>query len=246
MSKMEELTNNMQEINGRDVPTVPRVWREKRERAERLIASWKPKEMSIDKPETLPPDVAAARRKRINDEMIEFVRRPCPPNTNPALQGVGLYTHVAGTVASGSVDTSGQAPKFLPIRAEKIPQHGARLEGPISPEVKAVYRETRDAIAEEEQVVGQKSLTFEQLKERYTAMPSPSDQQSKEESCQIGEQEADKAGSIKSMNSRRTSIASVGDVVMGGMDDRRRMSLGSNACNTYDPARDPRARARQL
>lgn len=238
----------MQTVNPKVIPTAPRAWREKREQAERLIASWQPKEMVKEKAEqhSLPDDVPAARKRRINNEMIEAARRPCPPDTKPGLQGIGLYTHVAGTVASSLVDKSETAPKFISISSEGGPQYGARLEGLISPEVQAVFRELRDAIDEEEQIIGHKSMTVEQLSIRYTSLPTPGGNHSSNKSPQFGDPEHDRTQLFQGANSRKASIASDGNVVTSVPDDGRRLSLGSTTRNTYDPARDPLGRARQF
>jgi hypothetical protein len=100
----------------------------------------------------LPPDVAAARKKRMNADLVSAMIRPCPPGANPSIKGIGLYTHIEGP-ARASPDPQGKdtqsEPEFLPFKG---PAGNGAMGSQMSEEALKVWEELRDAVEEEEKV----------------------------------------------------------------------------------------------
>jgi hypothetical protein len=182
-------------------------------------------------PSPLPPDVATARKTRINQEMIKIFKRPCPPNTTPSVQGIGLYTHVAGPPLPPPQYPHERFrksnPTFLPIRGAK--RHGG-LQPLISDEVKAVADKVRALVNEEEKRVGHVDMDVKQLRERYGAVDAPE-----------GRRSMDKQTPGYAM---MTSGAGLDVAKAGAGEERRGSASVVKSGSVYDAERDPRRRIR--
>jgi hypothetical protein len=107
--------------------------------------------------DALPPDVQAARKARINDDLIKLCSTPAPPYSLPTAHGVGLYTHVAGP------KTASQNPHFnytskpdgevalLPLGGPRKIIASKPQQSP-NEKVAAVYKELQDAVSAEEKI----------------------------------------------------------------------------------------------
>jgi hypothetical protein len=187
----------------------------------------------------LPPDVEEARKARINAQMIELFERPCPPDTTASVQGIGLYTHVAGPPAPPPLfphmkylqQTSN--PGFLPTGGPKEISNAGALECPVGDDVKRAWRDVKDAVNEEKRHVAFTEKNLDQLKARYGALDAPDGSAA---GAGAGQPQNGRQGSIDSGSNR--------DVVMTGTEEQRRASATASR-NEYEAARDPRLRGRQ-
>ena len=197
-----------------------------------------------------------------------MLKRPCPETTTPSIQGIGLYTHVAGPVSQFPHERFTQKasdPVFLHIGCS----WGAfkdrnTLEGPISEDVKRVWNDVQEAVDKEGEYVGQGRMSIDQLKERYGALDVPNGnastppmQQPQTQLQQIADHMQSMAmtgiqsvaGSVGQQESERRPSLGAGvarDVVMGGTDQERRASTTATSTgNTYEAARDPRVQRRK-
>lgn len=202
-----------------------------------------PDEAPVNTPEGLPPDVDAARKNRINSDLINIFRFPCPPETVASMQGIGLYTHhgVPQLPPSQSPHEQMKAtnPKFLPIGGERRMKRGVAIEARISPQVKNVWSEIMQVVNKEEQNLGNLDVDFEQLKERYGALPKPhatgTPQAGFESNPEPHPQQL--SGEVRDIN--RGSLT-------GGINEERRASIGaSKTVVEYHEDRDPRGKTRQ-
>ncbi|KAF2633259.1 hypothetical protein BU25DRAFT_405180 [Macroventuria anomochaeta] len=107
--------------------------------------------------EPLPPDVQAARKARINSDIIKLCSKPIPLYSHPTAHGIGLYTHVAGTKTVARNPHSAFADKrdgevaLLPLGGPKkiVP---SKLHEPPNKELAAIYKELQDAVKAEEKI----------------------------------------------------------------------------------------------
>jgi hypothetical protein len=135
--------------------------------------TWTPTAIAPRPKHPLPSDEADARKKRINANLIAAMKRPCPPDIDPSIQGIGLYTHIAGPVRA-SPDPQGKdlqsEPEFLPFTKPA----GSRALGPqMSEDFLKVWEELRDAVEEEETIIGKTELGLKELKKRYGGLDVP-------------------------------------------------------------------------
>ena len=124
----------------------------------------------------LPPDVAAARKHRINSELVVLFKRPCPPNSNPTAKGIGLYTHVEAPAKTPQFPHERYVksdPVFLPIGGARRVGRTGILGAQMSDEIRQVWKDLRDAVDEEEKVTGNAGSSAEDLKERYGGLDVP-------------------------------------------------------------------------
>jgi hypothetical protein len=120
------------------------------------------------RPRPLSPEEDAARKTRINNEMVSCFKLPCPVNTNLSIQGIGLYTHVAAQTQGNS------NPVFLPIGGPKrVAKDESCLEAPVSEEVDQVWQHVQLAVKDAERQPGQGGMSVDKLKERYGALDAP-------------------------------------------------------------------------
>jgi hypothetical protein len=127
------------------------------------------------KPSPLFREEETARKTRMNNDLISFIKRPGSANTQPCVQGIGLYTHVAAPTQAV------QNPVFLPIggpTGKRAAKEETVLEAPISEEVEPVWKEIQEALKEEEKHTGQSNMSAEQLKQRYGGLDLPEQQTS--------------------------------------------------------------------
>jgi hypothetical protein len=132
------------------------------------LAQSNPSNETSAKPQLLSPEEDAARKARINNDMIYLSKRPCPVNSNPSIQGIGLYTHVAAPTLGNS------SPVFLPIGGpNRATKDGTYPEPPISEQVDLAWRHVQAAVNDAEKQSGQGGMGIDKLKERYGALDSP-------------------------------------------------------------------------
>jgi hypothetical protein len=212
----------------------------------------RPSTTTARSPEPLPPDVAAARKTRINMDLIEIFNIPCPPGTIASTQGIGLYTHVAGPPPPApkyphekykKVD-----PVFLPIGGPIVFKRAGPIGVPIDEAVKKTWREVEAAVVEEEKHIGQGDTSIEQLKTRYGALEVPSGDRSNVQPqvqalAQAHPQLLQLLGQLSGI--AMTGGGSALDDVNGKMEQERRASIGvTRTGNLYEEDRDPRRRGR--
>jgi hypothetical protein len=241
------------------------------ERTAYFSAMHRPSTPAVSQPKPLPPDVDAARKARINRDLVNHLKRPCPKNSTPSVQGIGLYTHVAGPPAKApqfpheKYTQKAPDPMFLPIGGPgKILKDRSTLETQTSEEMKRVWKEIYEAIHEEEKHVSHGGMNADQLKERYGALdaldadtdaqpmlhPQPQLQQMLSQLHDITMM-GTQGGTVESgqqESGRRLSLGTglTRDVVMGGTGQERRTSTSTmKTGNTYEAARDPRLRGRR-
>jgi hypothetical protein len=123
----------------------------------------------------LPSDVEAARKERINNELVALFRLPCPAKATASVQGIGSYTHTSATVRSGGTATRGPLrPEFLPIGGpNRVLKGKDELEAPLSEELQQLWKQIEAAVNEEEKFFGEAGMSEEQLNERYGALKVP-------------------------------------------------------------------------
>ncbi|KAF1844925.1 uncharacterized protein K460DRAFT_416279 [Cucurbitaria berberidis CBS 394.84] len=218
---------------------------------------------------TLPPDVAEARRTRINHELVTIFKRPCPPNSTPTAKGIGLYTHVAGPVKIPIFPHERYMendPEYLPVGGPREVGNKTGLEGQTAEEVKKVWHEVMDAMQEERKVLGPRKRSARELKERYAALDVPGARAPPRLEALVVPQVAGREDIVAPEHSttpqsaglrltgRRPSGVSglahetgaTGDVTMGGTEIERRGSGSAlKSGNQYYPSRDPRIQGRK-
>lgn len=202
----------------------------------------------------------AARKKRVNNELLDILKQARQLRAPTSIRGVGLYTHAANLQSSDVTDAQRSTnATFLPIGGPN--REGKKASQPLAPidgEVLKVFKEVRQAVNEEEQhaSIRQSRLTTEQLKERYGGLDPP--QASSATVPDSAEQKQVKKIRMdeyfqKIGSKRRTSR----DVVMGRMggdtgegavthtNPSLYFSRGGTAgprTHLYDESRDPRKR----
>jgi hypothetical protein len=219
----------------------------------------------------LPPDVAAARKKRMNADLVSAMIRPCPPGANPSIKGIGLYTHIEGP-ARASPDPQGKdtqsEPEFLPFKG---PAGNGAMGSQMSEEALKVWEELRDAVEEEETIIGKTELGLKELKKRYGGLEVPDTSKPTTHSRRIlatrsrkvtmAEDGAAQTGTtaapgnpIATANGRRPSLGAVmatlaagnGDGATGGTEVERgrttEVTTTTRVFKSYAP--DPRNRGR--
>lgn len=126
----------------------------------------------------LPSDVAAARKARMNADLIDAFKSTCPPGTTPYITGVGLYTHIEGAPPQSRIypDENPQPqPEFFPIR---IPEGRGNESSQPDEEVQKLWNEFELAIETEEEMIATTELGLKELRKRYRALPPPKDSRS--------------------------------------------------------------------
>ncbi|KAF2024985.1 hypothetical protein EK21DRAFT_14308, partial [Setomelanomma holmii] len=117
---------------------------------------------------------------RVNRELINALKTPCPPNAAASIQGIGLYTHIASQVQTASssmheTHTKVSDPVFMPIGGPKRLKLGTNVvQARVSNEVKEIYERLRQEIDAEEKHQGQGGVSIERLKEQYGGLEVPS------------------------------------------------------------------------
>ncbi|KAF2826553.1 hypothetical protein CC86DRAFT_370511 [Ophiobolus disseminans] len=222
------------------------------------------------KPERLPPDLEAARKTRINSELIEVFKRSCPVDTTPSIQGIGLYTHVAPPAPPPAppplfphmhCTQKSANPVFLQIGGPaRISKEVSVLEAPVSEEMKRGWKAVQEAMDTEMEHVGTTELDIGSLNERYGAshgnansrlLPQPQPQYQQimnhlQDIAMMGMRNT--PGRVNQQFNGRTPSVGDGlnlDVAIGGVEaETRDDTSGAWAGNDYEAARDPRLRGR--
>jgi hypothetical protein len=188
--------------------------------------------------EPLPPDVEAARKDRVNNEMVALFRQPCPAKRTASIQGIGLYTHASGIMlVNGTTTRRPLRPEFLPIGGpNKILPGKSELAAPLSEELQQSWKQMEATVNEEENLIGEADLNEEQLRERYGAMNAPD---------KIQKQWQEWMEAVHKMQVSRIS----GGVATGGTDNEGGVSNRTTPvthapprANVYYESRDPRKR----
>jgi len=194
--------------------------------------------MLSSKRQPLPPNVEEARKTRINNELVDILKRPCPPNTKASVQGIGLYTHIEGHPVANPIFPhmkylqGASKPLFLPIGGPKESSNGNPFGCPMDDEVRRAWGDVREAVNEEKERVASADMDIDQLKDRYGALELPEESSGVE----IG----------LPPNGRQLSVDTgfAREVVMGGTEEQSRSATTASR-NEYEASRDPRLRGRQ-
>ncbi|KAF3000908.1 ribosomal 40S subunit protein S13 [Curvularia kusanoi] len=140
----------------------------------KVLPTWEAKDRHAESREanttTEPPltDADAARKARINSDIVRECCKEAPPNTDPTLYSVGSYTHTASARNASDrpiTDKSDPKIRFLSIGGpNKIPQSKHPVQ--TDKEVAAVYEELQRAIEAQGKPssVGTKPLPYLQAK----------------------------------------------------------------------------------
>jgi hypothetical protein len=208
------------------------------------------------KPRPLSPEEDTARKSRINNEMVYLFKRPCPVNSHPSIQGIGLYTHVAAP-------TQGSAsPVFLPIGGpNRAAKDGSCTEAPVSEEIEKVWKEVQVAVTDAGAQPGQGGMSVEMLKERYGALDSPEQKTITTQQAQVRTQlqrvqemarkiEKDRAQKAATREANAGLDQQTADIVMGGTKSANGAIAAPTRTNTttsiseYHENEDPRRKWR--
>jgi hypothetical protein len=213
--------------------------------------------------EPLPPDVEAARKQRINLDLIGALKHPCPPNTVASIQGIGLYTHIAAPSQAPLLPHEKHVkttpdPVFLPVGGPRGTQRPYNVVQPqASNQVKEIYHQLQQEMDEEEKHLGRGDASMDSLKKRYGCLdvPEGATTAQKEPQPQLGLQGilnslqdaamTDMQNTTAGHGDRRQSLGggAIQDVIMGGTEQERIGTASvTKAGNTYEAARDPRLR----
>ncbi|KAH8706950.1 hypothetical protein GQ44DRAFT_777610 [Phaeosphaeriaceae sp. PMI808] len=210
---------------------------------------------SAAKPESLPPDVEAAYKRRINEDLVHLFKIPCPAETTASIQGIGLYTHIAPPPTPAPLfphqkyTKKTADPVFLPTGGlKRVPQARGSLVMQTSPEMKKVFKEVQQAVNGEEKHIGQRTINMDQLRERYETLDAPNPHTARtpgqmHDGTMLGMDESDDI--IQQPGGHRSSVGTdrARDVIMGGVDQEKRpIANAKRFGNTYEAARDPRIR----
>lgn len=202
--------------------------------------------------EPLSPGAEAARKERINQDMMELLNvttldRRQPPNTKASAQGVGLYTH---TSVLGSFDGKNaqrpSPPEFLPLGGPLgiLTLNGMSQEH-LSEEMEKIWKQAEATIIEEEKLVQEASMSEEQLRQRYGTLNVPDLDEAAVAQAQKQLQVQQFMEAVRKLQAQRISV----DVAKGGTDSGGDVgaSVAPGAhphpkANMYHESRDPRRR----
>lgn len=120
----------------------------------------------------LASEEAAARKARMNADLIDAFKTPCPPGTTPYVTGIGLYTHVEGPPRAPLYHGEKPQPQqeFFPVR---IPKHSGSRISQLDELVGKLWEQLEKAVEEEEEIVGKTELGLKELKKRYGGLDPP-------------------------------------------------------------------------
>ncbi|KAG9195430.1 hypothetical protein G6011_00551 [Alternaria panax] len=129
-------------------------------------------QQSAANPTPFTPEEVAARKARMNADLIEALKSPCPPGTTPYIIGIGLYTHVEGPPRATLYPDEKPQPQqeFLPVR---IPKNGGSRVSQPDELVRNLWEQLEKAVEEEEEIVGKTELGLKELKKRYGGLDPP-------------------------------------------------------------------------
>jgi hypothetical protein len=155
----------------------------------------------------LPPDVADARKARMNADLIDAFKQPCPPDTTPYVTGIGLYTHVEGPLRAPqySGENPQPEPEFLPIR---IPESRRKPSSQPDEAVAKLWKEVEAAVKTEEKAIGTTVPGFNELRKRHGALPPPKN--SKSPVDRVQRQTDGMQGATATQNGTTTSVGNMG------------------------------------
>ncbi|KAF7448530.1 hypothetical protein Ptr902_03979 [Pyrenophora tritici-repentis] len=194
---------------------------------------------------TIPPDVAAVRKHRMNGDLINAFKRHVPPGTTPYVTGIGLYTHVEGP-PSPEVFLHPQ-PEFLPL----FPAPPPSQRTPLSPEIQSVWEELCEVMHEEKQIIGQMELSLVELRKRYEGLDVPEGSHAPTRGGEtrvrgLVRQDSTTIGNEKGLVRRRSSglvsslTTGMQDVSMTGTEERRRKLPQGTKIYAPDPRKQGR------
>jgi hypothetical protein len=197
--------------------------------------------------DSFPLDVEAARKRRINNDLVTLFRNSCPTNTTASIQGIGLYTHASfPTLSEEATAQEFPPPKFLPIGGpDRILKDQSVPEAPISEDVQELWKQVQAVVNEEENCVGESDQSIEQLRERYGALNVPD---ANEDTTSLAQQQLQWQQYLEALHKLQNQKIS-GNVVMAGFDNEGGGSTSAMAslhpttkANLYQESRDPRKR----
>ena len=220
------------------------------------------------------PDDEAARKARMNSDIVKLCSTKRPMCAHPSAQGIGLFTHVAGveTVSKNPhASYCDQVDKELALLPIGGPRKAApsKTREPPNQELAALYNELQDVIKAEEKILKDQRaaaeergeapkdayhMSFDTLKSKYGSVKDPPSTMSMVSRPKDKRRHSEHTGSIGSTmdeaakKKRRVSFAPEVDI--------RRRSISSTSstgterrgsgstANDYDAYRDPRRQRR--
>ncbi|KAF1363879.1 hypothetical protein EJ07DRAFT_172781 [Lizonia empirigonia] len=212
--------------------------------------------MSTDQ---LPPDVQAARKARINSDIIKLCSIK-PIYINPTAQGIGLYTHVAGPKTASQnphfeyADNANGEVALLPLGGPRKIVPSNRPREPLREEVAAVYKELQDAVKAEEKIWSEMraaadakgknvrdayTMSLDTLKEKYGLVNTPQPESANQPTAQRYQRRHSEASSVAdsgALKRLKTSNAPPSDL-------QRQNPRTSNGGAQTKPERRPSATA---
>lgn len=183
--------------------------------------------------DSLPPDIQAIRKARMNSEIVKLCVKSKVAHTYPVAQGIGLYTHVVtpkiaiAPSHSESIANTDTKADLLPLGGPRRVQ-ASKFRKPQDKDLELIYKELQDAVkAEEEKWIQQSAaakgsrkaakgvygVSLDSLKEKYGYINEPA---STSNIAQRGD---------KGKDSRRSSLTS--GITSGVVSRGRTVSFAS-------------------
>lgn len=231
-------------------------------------SSQNPTQAGTSNRNSIPPDVANARKTRINRELISLFKRPCPPGAASTAKGIGLYTHIEGPIKTPQFPHQRYLPpepQFLPLGGPKEVKKRKGLGAQMDNEVRRVWHEVREAVEEEQKITRATEMSTIELTKRYGGLDVPERAFQKKPEAQTEQLEPKKQSAVmQSVSTRQKKTitpekpglvgrrpplggaSGYGSALHGSENVResepKRKGSVANTGNTYDAARDPRRR----
>lgn len=188
------------------------------------------------------PEAHAVRKARINSDIVKLCASPRPLWTHPSAQGIGLFTHVAGTKTvprNPHLSFGDQVDKevaLLPLGGPKKIAPSKTREAPDE-ELAALYRELQDAVVAEETIYNDQRAAAEErgeapkdayrmsldtLKKKYGGVNDPPPEMSIPSTSREKRRHSDLASSENDSTAKRKSRVTFAPEV-----ESRRQSISS-------------------
>ncbi|CAI6330260.1 unnamed protein product [Periconia digitata] len=108
---------------------------------------------------SLPPDVADARKNRVNNEILGLFKRAPQKSeaSSRSFRGMGFYTHVANSPSAENAAASLQ-PQFLPSGGPSQYNRKAMLSGELPEEIKAIHRDMAQILERERELISREII----------------------------------------------------------------------------------------